>query len=118
MFNTEHFILLAGSPEKWDEEIRQQGRPAGEQKVGINLTKLEEDEHDRGRRTVEVVKSGYGWMVRCASRLDNFQLIAGSGCDAHWPGSYAAASAWGINWANKDPQNRQCFVRKNDRSEA
>ncbi len=117
MFNTEHFILLAGSPEKWDEEIRQQARPAGDQKVGINLPKLQEDQHHRGHRSVEVVKSAYGWTVRCASGLDNFHLVAGRRHGAHWPGTYAAAAAWGINWANQDPQNRECFVRKADAEE-
>jgi hypothetical protein len=114
MLNTTGCVLLAGRPEKWDEEVRQQARRAGDQKVGINLPELQEDQHARGRRSVEVAKSTYGWAVRCASGLDNFQLVAASGCDAHSPGSYAAAAAWGINWANEDPENRECFVRKAD----
>jgi len=117
MLNTEHFILLAGRPEKWDEEIRQQARCAGNQKVGINLPKLQEDQRSRGRRSIEVVKSGYGWTVRCASGLDDFQLVAGSRHGAHWPGTYAAAAALGINWANEDPENRDCFVRKAEAEE-
>jgi hypothetical protein len=117
MFNTEHFILLAGSPERWDEEIRQQARPAGDQKVGINLPKLQEDQHDRDRRSVEVVKSAYGWTVRCASGLDNFQPVAGSDHGSHRAGTYAAAAAWGINWANEDAANRECFVRRADAEE-
>jgi hypothetical protein len=118
MLNTEDFILLAGRPEKWDEEIRRQASRAADQNVRTNLPKLAEDQHRRGRRSVEVVKSAYGWTVRCASGLDNFQLVAGS-CrhGAHWPGTYAAAAAWGINWANEDPENRECFVRRADAEE-
>jgi hypothetical protein len=114
MLNTEHFTLLAGRPEKWDEEVRQQASRAAGQDDGIKLLELQEDQHARGRRSVEVVKSGSGWAVRCASRLDNFQLVGGSRADAHWPGTYAVAAAWGINWANEDPANRECFVRRAD----
>jgi hypothetical protein len=117
MLNTEHLILLAGRPEKWDEEVRQHASRAADQKVGINLPELQEEQHDRGRRSVEVVKHAYGWTVRCASGLDNFQLVAGSRHDARWPGTYAAAAAWGINWANEDPVKRECFVRKADAEE-
>ena len=117
MLNTEHFILLAGRPEKWDEEVRRQVSGAAGQNVGINLAELQEEQHNRGRRSVEVVKSAYGWTVRCASGLDNFELLAGSRCDADWPGTYAAAAAWAINWANEDPGNRECFVRKADAEE-
>ena len=112
MLNTEHFILLAGKPENWDEEVRQQATGVVDQNGEINLPRLQEDDHGRGRRSVEVVKSAYGWAVRCASGLDNFQLVAGSRHDAPWPGTYAAAAAWGINSANEDPGNRECFVRK------
>jgi hypothetical protein len=117
MLNTEHFTLLAGRPEKWDEEMRHQASGAADENVGINLPELQEDQHDRGRRSVEVVKSAYGWTVRCASGLDNFQLVAGSRREPRWPGTYAAAAAWGINWANEDPANRECLVRKVDAEE-
>jgi hypothetical protein len=117
MLNTEDFILLAGRPEKWDEEIRQQARRAGDPKVGINLPKLHEDQHNRGRRSVEVVRSAYGWTARFASALDNFHLVAGSRHDARWPGTYAAGAAWGIIWANEDAANRECFVRRADAEE-
>ena len=64
-----------------------------------------------------MVKSACGWTVRCASGLDNFQTVAGRRHDAHWPGTYAAAAAWGINWANEDPAKRECFVRRADAEE-
>jgi hypothetical protein len=112
MLNTEHFILLAGRPEKRDEEIRQQARRAGDPKVEINLPKLQEDQHDRGHRSVEVVKSAYGWTVRCASGLNNFQLVVGSRC---------AALAWNL-WGRcrlghqlghrKTRRTGSAFVRK------
>jgi hypothetical protein len=117
MLNTEDFILLAGRPEKWDGEVRQQASRAADQNVAINLPELQEEQHYRGRRSVEVLKSAYGWTVRWASGLKNFQLVAGSHHNAHWPGTYAAAAAWGINWADEDPQNRECFVRKADAEE-
>ena len=117
MLNTKEFVLLAGRPEKWDEEVRQQTSRAADQNVRTNLPKLQEDQHRRGRRSVEVVKSAYGWTARCASGLDNFQLVHGARQDAQWPATYAAAAAWGINWANEDPANRECRVRKVDAEE-
>jgi hypothetical protein len=117
MLNTEHFSLLAGRPEECDEEIRQQASRAANQNVAINLRELQEEQHYHGRLSVEVVKSGCGWTVRCASGLDNFQLVAGNRHDAYWPATYAGAAAWGINWANEDPGNRECFARKADAQE-
>lgn len=114
MLNTEHFILLAGKPEEWDEEVREQATRFANPSARVNLPELQANQHARGRRSVELVKSAYGWAVRSASGLDNFQLVAGSRRDPHWPGTYAAAAAWAINWANEDPENRECFVRKAD----
>jgi hypothetical protein len=112
MLNTEHFILLAGNPGRWDEEVRQHARHAGAHNVWIGLPQLQEDQHERGRRSLEVVRSAHGWTVRYASDLDNFHLVASGRHDSHWPGTYAAAAAWGISWANEDPENRECFVGK------
>ena len=69
MLNTEQFILLAGRPEKWDEEVRQHASRAANQNVGINVPELQEHQHDRGRRGVELVKSAYGgrFVVRPVS---------------------------------------------------
>jgi hypothetical protein len=117
MLNAEDFILLAGWWEEWDEEVRQQASRAADQSVAMNLRDLQEEQHYRGRRCVEVVKSGCGWTVRCASGLDNFQLVHGARHDAHWPATYAAAAAWGINWVNEDRDHRRCFVRKADAEE-
>jgi hypothetical protein len=117
MLNAEHFILLAGRPENWDEQVRQHPSRAAEQNVRVNLPELQEDQHDRGRRSIEVVKSAYGWTVRFASGLDNSQFVIGSRDAALWPGTYAAAAAWGISWANEDPENRECLVRKADAEE-
>jgi hypothetical protein len=117
MLDTEDFILLGGRPEKWDKEVRQRAGRSGGQNARINLPESQEDQHVRGRRSVELVESTYGWAVRCSSGLDDFQLVAGSRHDVHWPGTYAAAAAWGINWANEDPANRECFVRRADAEE-
>jgi hypothetical protein len=46
---------------------------------------LQEEDHDRGRRGVELVKSTSGWTVRSMSGLENFQVVAGGHCDPHWP---------------------------------
>jgi len=102
MLNTEHFTPLAGRPEDWDEEVRRRASEAGENVV--SLPELQDEQHARGRRSVEVVKSAHGWTVRCASGIDNFHLVAGNRHDADWPRTYAAAAAWGINWANEDPE--------------
>jgi hypothetical protein len=117
MLNTERFILLAGRPEECDEEVRQLGSRVADPNVRVNLPELQDMQHDRGRRSVELVKSASGWTIRSASGLENFQYVAGRRCDPYWPGTYAAAAAWGINWANEDPENRECFVHKADAEE-
>src|SRR5271166_4248929 len=117
MLRTEQFILLAGRPETWDEEVHQQAARVADPSVSINPAELQEEQHDRGRRSVELVGSAHGWTVRCASGLDKFHLVTGSRHDAHWPGTYAAAAAWGINWANEDSENRECFVRRAEAEE-
>jgi len=58
MLNANEFVLLAGRPEEWDEEVRQQACRAGDPEV-IKLPELQEDQHVRGHRSVELVKSGY-----------------------------------------------------------
>ena len=60
MLKIERFILLAGKPEPSGEEVLQQGAHVADQNAWIDLAKLQEDQHHRGRRSVEVVKSAYG----------------------------------------------------------
>ena len=115
MLHAEDLILLAGWPEEWEEEVRQHAIRAADQNVAVNLRELQEEQHYHGRRSVELVKSAHGWTVRSASGLENFQLVAGSRHNAHWPGTYAAAAAaWAINWAKEEPEHRECVVRKAD----
>jgi hypothetical protein len=120
MLNTNDYLLLAGNPGPWDDEIRQLA--TGAQWVGsFNLPALQELQHRRGRRSAEVVKSLYGFGVRSASGLDGFRLLAAkprelkpvfqnSGIEPI-PGTYASAVAWAMSWAAEDPTNREAFVR-------
>jgi hypothetical protein len=117
MLNTQQFVLLAGKPEKWDEEVRQQATRVADPNIRVGLPELQEHQHSCGRRSVELIKSAYGWTVRSASGLENFQLVAGSRRDPRWPGTYTSAAAWAINWVNADPENRECFVRKAEAQE-
>ena len=108
MINTKAFVLLAGDPSRWDEELRQRI------KKHESLLQVQEDQHARGRRSAELVKGVFGFYVRAASNLDSLQVLARTK-DRGGPlsGTRDNAVQWGKMWANEDPQNREFFARKN-----
>ena len=105
MLNTEHFKTLAGNSAKWDEEMR--NLPDR----GESLCRLQESQSARGYLPAMLVESIYGWGVRYASGLQDFGILVRS---QDLGGSRAAAIAWGITWANDDPNHREFYARKSD----
>lgn len=107
MLNSTHFLLLAGRPQKWDDEIRNEcpkGRVSGTYASGP-LCRMQANQSARGRRSANLVLSIYGWTVRYASGLQDFSIMFRSG-------SFDPSSAlqWGTDWANADPNNRELYV--------
>jgi hypothetical protein len=74
------------------------------------LCDLQYEQHQRGIRCAEIVKSIYGWTVRAGSGLDNFRLLAGSR-DGTLDGSHEAAVYYAKAWQARDPSNRYVFER-------
>jgi hypothetical protein len=74
------------------------------------LCDLQSEQHSRGIRCAEIVKSIYGWSVRAGSGLDNFRLLAGSR-DGTLDGSHEAAVHYAQTWQACDPANRYVFER-------
>lgn len=105
MLNTEHFVLLAGNPAKWDEETRRLPDR------GESLCALQVDQHRRGRRSASLTWSIYGWYIRAGSNLESPEVLAhtrerGGPLD----GSFEAALEWGTAWADADPENREFYA--------
>ena len=115
MLNTEHFVLLAGEPQAWDQEIRERIAK------GEDLSSIQVDQHKRGRRSATIAESigskartgedRDGWYVRAASNLMVPTIIYAT-TDTF--GQLQTAIAYGKNWANRDPRNREFYVRKKD----
>lgn len=101
MLNKEKFILLAGCPDKWDQEM------LNLPDRGQSLIDLQLDQASRGRRSAHMVLSIYGWTVRYASNLQNRNILFGS--SSFDP---KLALEWGVSWANKDPMNREFYVSR------
>lgn len=103
MLNQKNFILLAGNPQKWDDEMLTLTN-RGEALVALQVSQAQ-----RGRLSAHLVRSIYGWTVRYASGLQNFAIIHKSGSK-----NIANALSFGINWANQDPNNRELFVSQSE----
>ena len=106
-FNSEHFVTLGGNPGKWIAEM------ASLKDRGQSLCDLQESQSERGFLPAELVKSVYGWGVRYASGLQGHGILIGSKGRAR-PLSRKEAIAWGVDWANTDPNNREFYARKSD----
>jgi hypothetical protein len=98
MLNTEHFTLLAGNPQKWDNEIVR--------RKGESLTDIQKDQYRRGRRSASLhsVHQGTQWIIVAAS-FDWPELM----CPAQDNRDDAIEA--GKAWVNEDPENREFFVR-------
>jgi hypothetical protein len=109
MQNHEQFVLLAGTPEAWDEELRERVQR------GEEIGAVQVDQYMRGRRSatlVRVVVPRVGWVVRGASNLQTGteHFITPNN------GRYTKEDALrkGKEWAAADPNNREFFVRRSD----
>lgn len=103
MLNTKWYVLIAGNPTKWDEEtenLLDNGDTKG-------LVSLQENQAARGRLSAHLIRSIYGWTVRYASGLQNFGLLYASQSS-----DIRKAVEFGVEWANKDPENREFYVSK------
>ena len=101
MINKKHFLLLAGNPEEWDNEMLDLTNR------NQSLIDLQLDQARRGRLSAEMILSTHGWSIRYASALQNFNMLFGSGSF-----DPKIALEWGVNWVNKNNKNRELYVRK------
>ena len=107
MLNSNGFVLLAGNPQKWDDEIIQRCRTAGAFFNSEDLCRVQMDQAGRGRLSAHMVLSIHGWTVRYASGLQNFGILFKSTTN-----DPQVALDWGCKWANQDPDNREFYVAK------
>ena len=107
MLNTEAFVLLAGNPEKYDEECRRlkSGGAYG------SLPKLQEVQHASGFRSAELQRSIYGWVIRSGSGLDGFSIMFTPDQGTVDKG-FQEAYIWGVAWAQNDRDNREFYMRR------
>jgi len=106
MINTEHFILLAGNPEKWDAEAVER---AGN---GEELVRIQEDQHSRGRRSARLKPRNMGWCIETASSIDPSPFIEYEGERAEFFATRTEAVVVGKAWAEEDPDNREFYAYK------
>lgn len=107
MLNLKHYVLLAGDPRAWDEEMVRRGHME-------NLAAIQIDQHRRGRRSANLVETmTLGWTVRYASNLDDRALLFG-GRALGRQASQREAIAAGIAWVEEDPSNREFFALQSD----
>ncbi len=111
MLNDRDFILLAGQPQPWDDETRARCRPGPVPGTcnSDDLVKVQVEQHQRGRRVAQLVRTIYGWSVRYASAIDQCALMFPGISE---PATLAACILWGRTWAEEDPVNREFIARK------
>ena len=105
MINRTDFILLAGQPEKQDAET------VSRLKQGEYLTDIQEDQHRRGKREAELLRSMYGWTVRSGNGLDGFAIMYVP-CRNRPDKGFAEGLMWGRAWANERPEEREFYIRR------
>jgi hypothetical protein len=101
MINVTYFKLIAGDPAQWDTEFAQliaEGR---------SLPDVQQDQHDKGRRSARLYQAKGGWTVASDSSLDNRAVLAG-------PMARKDALQAGIAWASEDPAHREFYALKGD----
>lgn len=105
MLNTEHFVLLAGNPEKWDEETRVRVAQ------GESLPNIQISQHSQGRCGIELVSTLLGWSIRYSSGLDDRAILWGSRMAGRRLEKEEVIE-YGKNWVAQDPDRREFFARK------
>jgi hypothetical protein len=102
MLNQQAFVLLAGDPEAWDQEMIRRCRPT-DNRYPESHANVQVEQAARGRLSAELVESIRGWSVRYASNLQNRAFIFRRGTKEQ-------AIEAGKTWANADPKNREFFA--------
>lgn len=115
MLNTKDFVVLAGNPQKWDDEIRARCRP-GDSSGTFNsedLCKVQAEQYRSGRRSMHLDRTIHGWCVRGNF---GFAVVAtfASKRMGNLDGSKEAAMEFGTRWANEDPDNREFIAYRRD----
>jgi len=115
MLNNNAFVVLAGNPSKWDEEIRTRCAPGGVSGTfkSEDLCSMQIDQHHRGRRSAELVTTIYGYSVRMASGIDGRAILFG-GRSLGRKVSREEAIEFGKKWANESLETREFYARKTD----
>lgn len=117
MLNSDHFVLLGGNPQAWDDEIQRRVK-ASETRLGCfdseSLCAVQVDQHARGRRSAVLTSTIYGWSVRLASGLDQNQLLFSYRTTGRRGITREEAIAWGRAWAAEDPTHREFYASRND----
>jgi hypothetical protein len=99
MLNTKHFILLAGDPGFWDNEMRQSAN-------SISLLDIQKSQHQRGRRTGTLMRLDNGqWSVADISSLDESLYFV-------QPNDLETVLKEALEWVEEDPSNRELISRK------
>jgi hypothetical protein len=115
MLNTQHFTVIHAASPRWDEELRREVKVNGR-----SLTEVQEAQFAAGFRSAEIVKSGHGYVIRSATGLNGFRIIATDWFAEAPPsrafpnGSYESAVEWAKAWAEVDPDNREVFIRNTE----
>jgi len=102
MLNKEYFILLAGDPKKWDDEVirRTQRRES--------LIEVQRDQHARGRLSAKLLKLASGWAVVDSTGLEPNPILF-KGLKTR-----DEAIEKGRKWAEEDPKNREFIANRRD----
>lgn len=98
MLNDKHFVLLAGNPSPWDQELLKRASE------GESLVDIQEDQHERGRRSLVLTQTQTSWITFLASNLDSRKRL--------FEGTKEECLEFGKSWALDDPKKREFFVSK------
>lgn len=112
MLNKKGFVLLAGDPERWDDELAAECMVSG----GTYLPQAQEVQFQKGRRHAELIRSMYGWYVRSGTGLEGFAIMYTPNQGVADRG-FLDAFMWGCVWAEEDPENREFYVRRSELSD-
>lgn len=105
MLNTLHYVVLAGNPKVWDDEVRFRTQ------AGESLISVQEDQWVRGRRSMKLFKGQHGWGVAPVTSFDLDNILL--------PGEHLRDTALevGRSWAEQDPAHREFYALKKDVSD-
>ena len=116
------FFLLVGEAARRAETASQLAtvRPSEFASGSFDSANLMRWQETTGRqwRSVELVKSIYGWYVRASSGLDGFAILAATReRGGRLDGTFENALEWATAWCEQDPDHRYAYVREFDASD-